>query len=74
MAEDDELPLLLVQTMQMQEVMAKYPKVVLFDHTIRINENRMPTPIMNVMDGNAESGLGAFAFSVNDQASTMATV
>jgi len=40
--QDGSLQLLFIQTSELRENVRKYPQVVMFDHTYKINMNRMP--------------------------------
>lgn len=51
--ENDSLEVIFIQTSKMRSNVEKFGMVVLFDHTYKINKNRLPVSVFKVMDGNS---------------------
>lgn len=51
-APEKELNFLFLQTGAMKETMKKYGKVLLLDHTYKVNKHKMPLTVLMTMDGN----------------------
>lgn len=47
--------------------MKQYGKIVLFDHTYKINKTRMPTALLMTMDGNGDGRVVGLAFLANER-------
>ncbi|XP_052123530.1 uncharacterized protein LOC113213580, partial [Frankliniella occidentalis] len=66
-----EVIFILLQTSEMREMLKQFPEVILMDITYKINKNRMPVSVVEVMD---EEGLGqvvAYIFLANELKETL---
>ncbi|XP_034232771.1 uncharacterized protein LOC117640401 [Thrips palmi] len=62
-----ELANLFIQTGAMKQNMINYGRLILFDHTYKINKNRMPVAVIMVMDGNGDGQVAGVAFLANEK-------
>lgn len=58
--QDNDLDSIYFQDARMKKMFERYPDVVLFDGTYKLNNRRMPLVILLVIDSNNESQVGAF--------------
>ncbi|KAK3929704.1 Protein FAR1-RELATED SEQUENCE 5 [Frankliniella fusca] len=73
-SESGELQFIFLQTSEMRENVAKYGKVILIDHTYKINKNRMPVCVLMVMDGGGSGRAAGYAFVANEKMTTVHSV
>lgn len=65
---------LLIQTSEMRLALDKFPEVVLMDITYKINKNKMPVSVIEVMNGEGNGDVVAYAFLANEQKVTLAAM
>ena len=65
--ETNELTNLFIQTSAMRRNATMFPRVLLMDHTYKINKNRMPTCVLMVMDGNGEGRVAGLAYLATEK-------
>lgn len=69
--EDGALISLFIQTSRMRSNVVKYGLVLLFDHTYKINKNRLPVGLFKVMDGNGTGRTAGISYVVNEEKVTL---
>jgi len=65
--ESGELLNLFIQTEAMRKNFVNYGRLIMFDHTYKINNNRMPVALIMVMDGNGDGQVAGVAFLANEK-------
>jgi len=73
-ANDAEIASLFIQTSAMKRCMTDYGRIVMMDHTYKINKNRMPVCVFMVMDGHGNGRVVGYAFVANEQLTTTRSV
>lgn len=73
-SENEELEFLFLQTSRMRKVMQTYGKVLLLDHTYKINKTRMPVTILMTTDGHGNGRSVGYAFLANEKSVTIEQV
>ncbi|KAK3919757.1 Protein FAR1-RELATED SEQUENCE 5, partial [Frankliniella fusca] len=63
-----------IQTSAMRKNVELYGRVILLDHSYKINKNRMPVCCMMVMDGAGSGRSAGYAFVINKRATTVKEV
>ncbi|KAK3913121.1 Protein FAR1-RELATED SEQUENCE 5 [Frankliniella fusca] len=69
-----KLKYIFIMTTKMKNLVSKYGKVILMDHTYKINKNRLPLCVIMVTNGNGCGRPVGFAFVVNEQEDTVTSV
>ncbi|XP_034253683.1 uncharacterized protein LOC117652699 [Thrips palmi] len=71
---DNDLTFLFIQTGAMRDTMRTYGRVLLLDHTYKVNKNKMPLTVLMTMDGDLEGRPVGYAFVANEQLVTVKAV
>ncbi|KAK3916275.1 Zinc finger SWIM domain-containing protein 3 [Frankliniella fusca] len=71
---NQKMKFLFFQTSGMKRNVARYGKVILLDHSHKVNSNRMPVCVIMVMDGEGNGRAAGYAFVANEQLVTVAEV
>lgn len=69
--ESGEVLYILIQTSDMRVAFHKFPEVIITDITYRINKNRMPVSVIEVMNGEGEGEVVGYAFLANEMKDTL---
>lgn len=69
--EANQLEGILFQDSRMREAFHRFPDVVLFDATYKLNDRRMPLGVMMVIDGNGESQVAGLLIIKSENSATL---
>ncbi|XP_052128681.1 uncharacterized protein LOC127750611 isoform X2 [Frankliniella occidentalis] len=72
--DEENLKYVFFQTSGMRKNVAQYGRVILLDHSHKVNKNRMPVCVLMVMDGEGNGRAAGYAFVANEQLVTVADV